>query len=62
MRRWPRLLNIYTPNPTTLAICIWQLSGRLGLGGSCGLSASAIALADSQQNIGRSFWSNNFRF
>jgi len=30
--------------------------------GSCDLSASAIALADSEQNTDRSFWSNNFRF
>ncbi|MEG4455871.1 hypothetical protein [Microcoleus sp. N9_A1] len=30
--------------------------------GSCDLSASAIALADSEQDIGRSFLSNNFRF
>jgi hypothetical protein len=26
------------------------------LADSCGLSPSAIALADSEQNIGRSFW------
>jgi hypothetical protein len=30
--------------------------------GFCDLSPSALALADSCQDIGRSFWSNNFRF
>jgi len=30
--------------------------GCSGLADSCGLSPSAIALADSEQNIGRSFW------
>jgi hypothetical protein len=37
MLQLPQLASICTRNPTIPAVCIWQLSGCSGLGGSCGL-------------------------